>query len=425
MVSMDGSALTAVHGDNYQTLSDYSLKGEAADGGALGMASENQLNTAYNGVFDWAGLYPDASMALTSVAEMGDSTRQSVSQLFAFPPTAATPTPLTVTGLPSGFQAGVPAWSPDGTHVAFEFLGGTITGTNGAITGTQTGSSQLAVLDFNKMTMSFTNIRVLATMPGGGSNGGGGGKNAGFPSFFPTNDAVVFHNQLLNGDNAHRYDTWHGSQAQVWWSDLGTGTATVLGTLNGLNGTTSYLPTSANHPNDTVQNFEPTMNPIVSGGYAWVVFTTRRLYGNLATIDPSTSDPRAYYYLDYNNVTCKKLWVAAVDIGSIQNGTFKEGVTPGTDPSHPAFYLPGQELVAGNSRGFWVLDACRADGTSCQTGDQCCNGFCEPNASGALVCGMPTTNTCSGLQEKCTTAANCCSAQALCINGFCALGGPQ
>jgi hypothetical protein len=61
------------------------------------------------------------------------------------------------------------------------------------------------------------------------------------------------------------------------------------------------------------------------------------------------------------------------------------------------------------------------------TGDQCCNGFCEPNTSGMLVCGTPPTmdgGTCSGLQEKCTTAADCCSSQALCINGFCALPGP-
>ena len=212
MVSMDGSALTAVHGDDYQTVSAYALTNGNAE----------TVLTGDNGVFNWAGLYPDASMALGSVAEMGDSARQPTSQLYAFPPPAAgAATPLAVTGLPANFQAGVPAWSPDGTHVTFEFLGGTI----GAVTGTQTGQSQLAVLDFDKATMAFTNIRVLATMPGGGTNGGGGGKNAGFPSFFPTNDAVVFHNQIV-ADGAHRYDTWHGSQAQVWWSDLATGTAT-------------------------------------------------------------------------------------------------------------------------------------------------------------------------------------------------------
>jgi hypothetical protein len=256
---------------------------------------------------------------------------------------------------------------------------------------------------------------------------GGGGQNAGFPAFFPTNDAVVFHNQLTNPTSSHRYNTWHGATAQVWWSDLGTGTATPLAALNGfdLATKTPYLPTSGSHPDDTQLNYEPTTAPVVSGGYAWVVFTSRRLYGNLATIDPTISDPRtgSYNYKAYNQITPKKLWVAAVDIGSIQNGKFVEGVPPGTDPSHPAFYLPAQEIVAGNSRGFWVLDPCKADGSSCMTGDQCCNGFCEAG-DGGLVCGTPTGG-CSGIQDKCTTAADCCDPSALCINGFCAQSQTQ
>ena len=97
------------------------------------------------------------------------------------------------------------------------------------------------------------------------------------------------------------------------------------------------------------------MNPIASGGYAWVVFTSRRMYGNVAQIAPWTSDPRHYPWLD--QVTDKKLWVAAVDLNA----------APGTDASHPAFYLPGQELHAGNSRGYWTVAPCRPDGQSCMT----------------------------------------------------------
>jgi hypothetical protein len=133
------------------------------------------------------------------------------------------------------------------------------------------------------------------------------------------------------------------------------------------------------------------------------------------------SDPRNYDANDYTKITCKKLWVAAVDIGSIKNGKFVEGNTPGTDPSHPAFYLPAQELMAGNMRGFWVLDPCLADGSSCMTGDQCCGGYCEPNGDGGtLTCGAPKSG-CSGLQDKCSTATDCCDPGAICVNGFCAL----
>ncbi len=381
VVSANGSQLIAQHGDNYATTSAYDLKN----------ANAETVLTGYDSTFGWAGLYPDGTMALTNTAQLAAG-QPTASQLYAFPPAAGGgATALAVTGLPGDLQAGVPAFSGDGAHVSFEFLGGTI----GAVTGTYTGTSQLVVLDFDQTTMTFTNLRVLATAPGGG-NQGGGGQNAGLPAFFPTNDAVAYHLQVANPSASHRYNTWNGAEAQVWWSDLATGTQANLSTLNGLNGTTSYLPTNGDHPDDTTLNYEPTTAPEVSGGYAWVMFTSRRMYGNVAVGDPTLSDPRNYDNTQYANITCKKLWVAAVDIGSIKNGTFVQGWTPGSDPSHPAFYLPAQELVAGNARGFWVLDPCRANGTSCTTGDQCCNGYCEPNGTGgALICSPPTAG-CSG-----------------------------
>lgn len=398
VVSADGSRLVAQHGDNYARTSTYDLKNNNA---------ETSLD-AYDNTFGWAGLYPDGSMVLTNTADLAAS--GPASQLYAFPPTSNQP--LAANGIPSDLQAGAPAFSPDGKHVSFEFLGGTIGSTTG-------DGTQLVALDFDKATMSFTNLRPLATPMSTG------GQRAGFPSFFPTNDAVVFHYQIVNSN--HRYNTWNGAKAQIWWSDLGTGTATNLYALNGLDSTgmNSYLPTGQNnHGDDTVVNYEPTMSPVATGGYAWVIFTSRRLYGNLATQDPWLSDPRSYDATQYSNITCKKLWVAAVDIGSIVNGKFMEGDAPGTDPSHPAFYLPGQELLAGNARGFWVLDPCKQDGMSCMTGDQCCSGFCEPDMNGDLVCN-PMTSGCSGLQEKCTTSADCCDPDAICVNGFCAQETPK
>ena len=158
---------------------------------------------------------------------------------------------------------------------------------------------------------------------------------------------------------------------------------------------------------------EPTVNPVASGGYAWVVFTSRRMYGNEAVIPPFCSDPRAVDLIQ--NITTKKLWVAAVDL--------TQG--PGVDGSHPGFYLPAQEILAGNARGFWVLDPCKADGTSCQTGDQCCNGYCEAGDGGLVCSNTPPGSSCSGLSNKCTTAADCCDSTNLCINGFCAQQAPQ
>jgi hypothetical protein len=106
----------------------------------------------------------------------------------------------------------------------------------------------------------------------------------------------------------------------------------------------------------------------------------------------------------------KKIWVAAIDLNA----------PAGTDSSHPAFYLPAQEILAGNSRGLWVLDPCKANGSSCSTGDQCCNGFCEPSGSdGSLMCSSGG-GQCSKVQEKCSTASDCCDSSNQCVNGFCA-----
>ena len=112
-------------------------------------------------------------------------------------------------------------------------------------------------------------------------------------------------------------------------------------------------------------NFEPTILPEAVGGYFWVVFTSRRNFGNLVNGDPyvgpaGVPSPR------------KKLWVAAIDIQNPEHP-----YTAATDITHPAFYLEGQELACGNMRGFWALDPCEQNGQSCQTGDECCSGFCR------------------------------------------------
>jgi hypothetical protein len=138
------------------------------------------------------------------------------------------------------------------------------------------------------------------------------------------------------------------------------------------------------------------------------------MYGNELQNPPWDSWPTDYDSTALDNAPVKKLWVAAIDLNA----------DPGTDIGHPAFYLPAQELLAGNSRGFWVLDPCRADGTSCDSGDECCNGFCEPGAGGKLVC-SPPMGQCSAPQEKCSTASDCCDSSNKCINGFCAVDVPK
>ena len=358
------------------------------------------------GTFAWAGLSPDGKYAITNGAQYATDSWLGETQLFAIG-TNGVATPLTVTGLPTNVQGMTPAFSPDGNHVAFTDKSGTL--------GSVSGSGQVVVLDFDATNMSMGPAASVFAPPAGDC--------VGFPSFMPTNDALLVQLQLSACYTTAQGQTSVGPSyvgtesvnGEIWWSDVATGTQHRLDALNGyLPNGTSYLPVGPNnHGADAKLNFMPTVNPAPSGGYAWVIFTTRRMYGNVATIDPSDSDPRSYDYR--HQITPKKLWVAAVDLDA----------PPGTDPSHPAFYLPAQELQAGNARGYWVLDPCEADGMSCQFGDQCCGGYCQADGEGgALVCAH-VTQSCSQIGDKCTKASDCCDLQASCIDGFCALPSVQ
>ncbi len=395
-VAADGSRLVVQHGDNYADSSAYDLSPSGSVEHVLAQGAQR-----------FPGVYPDGSLALDSFANLI--------------PLPADPTFLTSTGL-IAFTLGNPAFSPSGALVVF----------NPRSSFTLSDVSQkLWVMSFDNATSTFSNPVVIDD----DSANPDPDVTPGWPAFFPDSNSVVFHHQTVASTDGFDVDsmaTRSGARAQIYWTNI-TDAAHVT-PLNQLNGV-GYLPSlpattpgmdcdadgnqvgdiTPDHSDDVNMNYEPTVGPIAAGGYAWVVFTSRRMYGSVATIPPFCSDPSGVDLID--NITPKKLWVAAIDLTA----------KPGADGSHPAFYLPGQELLAGNSRGFWVLDPCRSDGSSCTSGDQCCDGYCEPNGvtdagtTGALVCSnTPPTSMCSAVGEKCSSVGNCCDMTNLCINGFCA-----
>ena len=193
------------------------------------------------------------------------------------------------------------------------------------------------------------------------------------------------------GSNA-QFETESGATADLFWVDLATHQTARLDALDGYKNGQPYLPDS-----DPDLSFAPTVLPEAVGGYFWIVFTSHRGYGNtLASHDDNG-----------------KLWVAALDI----NGA------PSTDPSHPALFLDGQETIADNLRGFWVLDPCKGDGRDCASGDECCDGYCREVDGGTLAC-SPMSGGCSHEFEKCTTSADCCDPGYDCVNGKCAQPPP-
>ena len=244
VVSANGNQLITELGTSYGTSETLSLPTSTWQASAAN-TSEEQMNAT----FAWAGLYPDASLLFTNGAGLPGGV-SGASGLFSMANPAA-PTAVTVTGLPA-INAGTPAFSPDGQHVAFNFNGGS--GTLTALSGTGTAShdgASLGVIDFNGST-AFSNGRVVATpgsngliAPSGGSSATG---KAWFPSFIPdANDDVVFHYETYtNGrDTAgtrSRCDTVgpvacqdEGVHSELWWvPSTSNATANRLNCANGV-----------------------------------------------------------------------------------------------------------------------------------------------------------------------------------------------
>jgi hypothetical protein len=403
-VAASGSRLVAEHGDNGDvTRSAYDL----SPSGTV----EHVLTQAAAYPDSPLAMYPDGSMALTNDAV-----------LLSLPNDA---TPLAVSGLSTfSTSLGTPAFSPDGKSLVVNPMSGA---------GVTAPAQQLWVASFVQSTRTFSNPVLVVDDTGKAAT-----VRPGWGSFLPDSASIVFQHQSVAGGDGNTDGALYtrmGAKAQIaWTSATDASHVTVLNALNGMDASgKAYVPKlaapvslactgdnmavgaiDADHGDDIDVNYEPTAAPVPSGGYVWVVFTSRRMYGSVANIPPFCSDPRGVNLV--TNVTTKKLWVAAIDANA----------KPGTDASHPAFYLPGQELLAGNSRGFWVLDPCLADGQSCMTGDQCCNGYCEQGAGDSgLVCGnKPPNATCTPQGDKCASTAECCLSQDTCINGFCVQMAP-
>lgn len=416
-VSADGSTL-------FETI------GNTSDGAAHDLTQNGTVIATYTGTaadatsntfkFTWSAPYPDGTFAMASsrytlgaLVPAGDDSYMGNSLLFR----RSDATAIATSGWTTSVTAAVaPAFSPDGKHLAFNFWEGTTT--NGVAPGT---GHNLAIMDFScgsadggvgcgSPPYAFSNLRQLYS---------DAQRYPSWPAFLPDLSGVAFH---LSFDGNLCTGTGCGANSkppsELWWVNIPPNAQTPskpvrLDTLNGLRNGNSYLPANALHPDDTRLNYKPTVVPIAVGGYAWVVFMSRRIYGNLAAGDPFARAD--------NTVPClAKLWVAAIDLNA----------APGTDPSHPAFYLPGQSFMHANIHGFWALDPCKQTGNDCTSGDECCTGFCRqtvgPDGGAAFTC-VPPQSGCAHEFEKCTQSSDCCDATSgySCVNGHCARPSPK
>jgi hypothetical protein len=180
---------------------------------------------------------------------------------------------------------------------------------------------------------------------------------------------------------------------------------------------------------DLSWNYEPSFAPVANGGYFWVVFTSRRTYGNTLTgqaepcmgacaTDPScATDSCASTCACTSATEVKQLWVVAID----------QNPTPGVDPSHAPFHLTGQDETNLAMRGFMALPPCLADGETCSSGTDCCGRFCSSNPDGGSPMCSTTPPACSPDGSGCTTTSDCCGAAtgSTCINSVCSEPTPK
>ncbi len=343
---------------------------------------------------DWglSAVYPDGTLLLTN----GQPTDSNAGAVGVFPkgvndipamigPKAtamydtSTGNTITFKGLTTEY-AMMPMFSTDGKEIVYNDY----PDADGAV-----GGHTLTLMDFDLPSKTFSNGTQLFTDQT---------KYPGWPFFTPDGKQVIFSlGAAPNFASEPSPPDYNAGSAQLYVVDVATKTSHRLDMTSGYNGGTDYLPFQGRDEN---LDFFPTVNPISAGGYFWVYFTSRRSYGNTEVMGKVPGQ---------NDIASKSIWVSAVDINP----------TPGTDPSHPAFYLPGQELGSGNIRAFAVLAPCVGDGATCESGLDCCGGTCTTGK-----CGPPMT--CAGDMDRCTATAPCCADTGdLCIGGYCGVPPPK
>lgn len=261
-----------------------------------------------------------------------------------------------------GNGCGEPAWSPDGKKIA------AICGLGGGGWIFDATSGVLTIADIAPDGITVSNQKTIVPQ-------GSPGRPA-YPSFSPGTEWLAFGRPTSGSRSTAPGDIW----------------------LTAPDGSVTKQLAAASVGGNS---YNPVFAPLRAGGFFWLVYISRRDYGN-----------------ELVATNRQQLWVTAID-----------DPPSAPDPSHPPFYMRGQEMCGLSENAYYALDPCKAVGSDCVSGIDCCNGQCvkDPN-SNKYVCGTPPPpGQCSADGNACKVTADCCNAGigVQCIDGFCQLPPPK
>jgi PA14 domain len=313
----------------------------------------------------------------------------------------------------------VPSFSPDGSKLVF------IDGDSSAGAGWRKG---LSIFNFNQSSKVFTNRRSLVnTWPFGDA--------LKWPTFESDSRSIIYQSTIpadmccRNAWTVYGYmgpTNYYEDPGRLWSIDSQATppTPVALAQLN-----------SGERAVDANKSYQATMSPTAAGGYRWVVYTSTRPYGNTfntASVQSDYSNTSSYSpMLNYTSLQ-SQLWVSAIN----------DTTSGSTDRSHPGFWLPSQNYAPQassgsgyiNERGFWVLDGCKANGTTtantCDVDQDCCGGLATPKTAVCRIdtpvtdpptrhcSSVPAVGTCVADGGACSASSDCCIGD-LCLQGVC------
>ena len=329
--------------------------------------------------------------------------------------TSADGMPVTTSGV-AGSPFSAPAWSPEGSRVAFVDSGDP-TGWGAAGYNWQNpppGSLDVIQFDETKNPMFFGQQTMVPV---------GTGPAITWPTVSPDGQWIMY-------ARAGSFDTRNGNGDLYLASAVTPNQEVRLAKADG-----DGYPFAAGM-RDLSWNYEPSFAPVAAGGYFWAVFTSRRTYGNTLTGQAEPCGTAAWGAANVNcasDANCaadcasvcacttatevKQLWIVAID----------QNPKPGVDPSHAAFHLEGQDETNLAMRGFMSLPPCAQNGQGCTSGTDCCGGYCTSGTDGGAPTCRSTPNGCSQNGDKCNAASDCCNAASgvTCIAHVCSEPTPQ